>query len=484
MASNDPANPSVTAAPQLTIVEKTSGTQTSDTTPSVDVEIHLETETPGATIFYRTDGIKPFPGTAGTFVYTTGTPVQVFGHTASADIRAVAIGPSMYPSTVTEQLVAVTYQTAPAPTFSPAPGDYGTDQSVAISSPIAGAQIYYTIADGAGPAPTPVPGQPGTTLYSGPVSIAGAGTVKSISAMVVADERLDSAVASGTWSVGLTAAAAPVITSVTTDYYATVTITVDPAGPQIYYTIDGSDPTDPGNPARAAYSAPFSIYGPVVTRAYAVGNGYLASPITENSLTVPLAGGTYDAFDDASFDLAKWEAWHQLGGRAIESGSFQLADSTWVNTNGTANIYGHGQTPGWTGVGHLRSLASGNEWAFTVAAEYMGAVAGGTQGWGIFAWDPYDNSRVKLVSHYNDTNNYSGSIATNANYVLGGDSTGQYVARRVGAVIEIYLDGQLLRVVDATSIHSVFKLYVTANNAYGVNVSYAAVAIDNVSVSQ
>lgn len=481
-ASNDPANPSVTAAPQLTIVEATSGSQTTDTTPSVDVAVHLESETPGAVIFYRTDGTKPVPGTAGTFIYSAGAPIEVSGHTASADIRAIAIGPSMYPSTVSAETVTVTYQAAPAPTFSPTPGDYGTDQNVVIASAVAGAQIYYTIADGAGPAPPPSPGDPGTMLYTGPVSISGAGTVKSIAAIAVADERLDSAVSQGTWTIGLSPAPTPVIAATNAGYYLTATITVTPAGADIFYTLDGSDPTDTANPARRQYTSPFRIFGPVLVRAYAVGNGYLASPVLDASFDVWFDdSGTYDNFDDESFDSAKWDAWHQLGGRAVEFARFQLANGSWVDTTGTANIYGHGQSAGWTGVGHLRSVAAGNEWTFTITHEYMGSEAGGTQGWGIFAWDPYDNSRVKLVSTYND---FNGTTPTNANYVLGGDSVGDYLVRRVGSDIEVYQSGQLLRTVDASSIHSVFQLYVTANNAWGVNVSYAAVAIDTVSVTR
>jgi hypothetical protein len=483
VASNDPANPSVTAAPQLRIVEKTDGSETSDTTPAVDVDLYLESETPGATIFYRTDGARPIPGADGTSIYSSGSSIPVHGHGRAVDIRAVAIGPSMYPSTVTAQSIAVNYVAAPAPTFSPAPGDYATGQSITISSAIAGAEIYYTLEASEAAAPAPVPGAAGTELYTGPITVSGVGSAVSIAAVVVADQRLVSAIAAGTWTIGYDAAPVPQITATPGLFVSSVSIAVDPAGAQIFYTIDGSDPTDTGNPSRTEYTDPFTLYDTRTVRAYADGAGY--TPSAEATSTVTLAGlaGAYDSFDDGVVDTGRWTAWHQLGGRSVEAATFQLADSTGVDTSGTMNVYGHGQNPGWTGVGHLRSVAAGTEWSFTITNEYMGRTAGGTQGWGVFARDPYDGSRVKLVATYNDINIYQGqNTPTNANYVAGGDGVGQYIVRRTGSQIEVHKDGQLIRTLDGSSIQSVFQLYVTANNAFGVDVSYAAVAIDQVSV--
>jgi len=564
-ASNDPANPLVTAAPTLRIVENTSGQDTTDTTPAADVAIFFESETRGASIFYRTDGQAPEPGNAGTTRYSSDAPVRLAGHASAADIRAIAIGPGMYPSLITEQTVTVTYNQLDAPTFSPAPGAYSAGQSVTISGP-AGATIYYTVVDGVGPAPDPVPGQSGTQQYTDAIVVSGDGTVKSVAAIAVQDERLDSSVSRGTW--GIAATVEPVaITPETETFTGVVTVSLATATPDatIYYTLDGSDPSDAANPDRIAYDNPFAVsesltvsasaekpgYGPApitsrsytiavapvaitpegethtflavvslatptpeatiyytldgsdpsdaanpnrisyessfviyesrTVRAWAERAGYDPSPITEKSYTIT-ATGFYDDFEDGQLDPIRWTPGTAAFGSIEESDSFFRAPHQTGSTDGniTANVYGF-RSAGGTGWARLDSIATGNAWAFTVVEEQMGAEAGNVQGWAIRAKDPGSGSLVNLITHYNDTDIYLGAnTPTNANYVLGGDSVGDYAVRKVGTSLEVYLNGELLRTLDGSTIGPEFQISVWATNAWGVNVSYAAVAIDDV----
>lgn len=53
-ASSDPANPAMTAPPQLLIIERTNRIETSSITPSANVDIGLYSETRGSVIYSRT----------------------------------------------------------------------------------------------------------------------------------------------------------------------------------------------------------------------------------------------------------------------------------------------------------------------------------------------------------------------------------------------------------------------------------------------
>jgi len=81
---------------------------------------------------------------------------------------------------------------AAAPSFSPAPGAYGSAPSVAITTSTSGASIRYTT-DGSTPSET------AGTIYSGPIFTRSTTTLKAIA---YASGYIDSAGASGTYSIG------------------------------------------------------------------------------------------------------------------------------------------------------------------------------------------------------------------------------------------------------------------------------------------
>jgi len=119
--------------------------------------------TPGALIYYTTDGTTPTTGSA---QYTSSISVS-----SAETIQAIAIAPAFAASTITSASYA--FQTA-VPNFNPPPAAYSTGQSVTISDDTPGATIYYTT-DGTTPTTN-------SAKYSGPIAVS---QTTSIRAMAV-----------------------------------------------------------------------------------------------------------------------------------------------------------------------------------------------------------------------------------------------------------------------------------------------------------
>ncbi len=203
----DPSTPSITAAPGVSYSSSGgSGTLQSGgtATTTADTQITLQTSTVGSVIYYTTDGSNPDPRSSTTNKYSSSITVSLASPTVSNSsiamtIKAIAIGPNMMPSTVSSAKVTVQYPQAAAPVLSPPAGAYvRTPVSVTLSSATAGSTIYYTTASGTGPAPLPVPGQPGTTQYSGAISLAMPGA---IAAVAIHGQMIDSVTSNGAYTV-------------------------------------------------------------------------------------------------------------------------------------------------------------------------------------------------------------------------------------------------------------------------------------------
>ena len=563
-ASVDPSNPSITSAPVVSANEKTSGAAVASFDSTLDLDIALATDTRGATIFYTTDGSDPIPG-LNADPYEG--PIAVHGHEATADIRAIAIGPGMYPSLVAEQLVVVTYNAAATPAFSVAPGNYQSDQTLTLTALEAGeastsadTEIWYTILNDVGVAPDPVPGAAGTQLYSGSISIAGTGTAVSIAAVAVRPERTTSEIARGTWTIGYPGTAQPTITPTdpaprynattvviasttenATIYYtldgtapttdltgvpSPVTVPVDgqttiraiaisdttavsaeqqvtlsfEVGPvsitptettfvgavsvslatetddaQIFYTIDGSDPRSSGS--AQLFTGSFGRESDTTVRAFATRDGYAESAVAERTYTAS-SFTMYDDFADGEINGTLWIDGSQLGGRVFEASTFVYPSGASVATPGTINIYGRVLPGGQTGNGVLTTVGVSPRWQFDIVDEYMGAQAGGAQGWAIYAIDPAGVT-VQVVNHWNDIRNHPnpGEPGPSPNF---SDGSGTYEVRSDGTVLEVFRNGGHLRTINVGVPFGTFQLRFRAQNAYGVNVSEAGLAIDNV----
>ena len=119
-----------------------------------------------AKIYYTIDGSAP---SASSTLYTTAISVAT-----SETIKAIAIDAALQNSNIAsaayviQPVIAIT----PAVTFAPAPGTYGSAQSVTLADTDANAKIYYTI-DGSTPSAS-------STLYTSAISVATSETINAI----------------------------------------------------------------------------------------------------------------------------------------------------------------------------------------------------------------------------------------------------------------------------------------------------------------
>src|SRR5581483_851642 len=97
--------------------------------------VTLSDATPGASIYYTTDGSTP-SGTSAAY----SKAIQV---SSTETIEAIAIAAGYANSAVARAGYTINLPAAATPAFSPAGGTYTTAQSVTISDATAGSSIYY-----------------------------------------------------------------------------------------------------------------------------------------------------------------------------------------------------------------------------------------------------------------------------------------------------------------------------------------------------
>ena len=149
------------------------------------VLVTISDSTPGAAIYYTTDGT--IPSTASN-VYTG--PIAV---SSATTIQAIAVVSGDSSSTIASGTYAIQAPQTATPTFGPVPQSYSLPQSVTISDITPGATIYYT-----------TNGTPPTTsssIYTGPIVV---NTSTTIEAIAVASGLATSALATATYVIGNT----------------------------------------------------------------------------------------------------------------------------------------------------------------------------------------------------------------------------------------------------------------------------------------
>jgi hypothetical protein len=233
---------------------------------SSSVQVTITDSTPGATIYYTTDGSTP---TTSSSQYTG--PITV---TSTETINAFATAPSYTPSSMAS--ATYTFQTqAATPAFSPAPGTYSSAQSVSISDSTPNAAIYYTT-DGSTPTTS-------STQYTGPITVS---TTTTLNAIASAPNYTQSAVASATYTIQIPQAATPTFDPSGGSYVVPQSVTISDSTPNatIYYTTDGSTPTT----SSSQYTGPILVVKTTTIKAIAVASGYSASSAGSASYTYPL----------------------------------------------------------------------------------------------------------------------------------------------------------------------------------------------------
>jgi N-acetylneuraminic acid mutarotase len=192
-------------------------------------KLTISDATPGATIYYTTDGTTPIPSSP---VYAAGpitvsssetvTALAVIGVPGNTVWYGIALpsGGALVSSVATAGYILNLPPTA-APTFSTPSGTYTAPQTVTISDATAGATIYYTTN---GTTPTT-----GSTRYTGTITVFSSETIEAIA---VASGYANSAVVSAVYTINqppiFSLGASPTSLTVKSGGQGTVTLTVTP----------------------------------------------------------------------------------------------------------------------------------------------------------------------------------------------------------------------------------------------------------------
>ena len=225
--------------------------------------VTISDSTPGAVIYYTTDGSVPTPSST---KYTG--PITV---SSTETINAIATAANYVSSAVASGMYTIQL-TAATPAFSPAAGTYTTAQTVTISDATPGALIYYTT-DGTTPTTS-------SAKYTGPITVS---STETIHAIATAANYVSSAVASALYTIQLTAAM-PAFSPAAGTYTTAQTVTMSDATPGalIYYTIDGTNPTT----SSAKYTGPITVSSTQTIHAIAAATSYSNSAVASAAYTI------------------------------------------------------------------------------------------------------------------------------------------------------------------------------------------------------
>jgi len=224
--------------------------------------VEISCTTAGSKIYYTLDRTAP---TSSSTLYSGTISVSI-----TTTIKAIAIKTGMADSdlatasyTINLPLPKVT-----TPIFNISNGSYTETQSVEITCATPNAKIYYTL-DGTAPTSS-------SSLYSGTLSVSITSTIKAIAIKTgMADSDL--AMANYTINIPALQVAKPVF-SVPAGAYTTaqtLTITCATPGATIYYSTNGSDPSN----SLLIYTASITIAADMTLKAIAKKAGYIDSPI-------------------------------------------------------------------------------------------------------------------------------------------------------------------------------------------------------------
>lgn len=239
----------------------------------------ITTPTPGAAIFYTTDGSDP---TQSSIQYTQA--VQL-GLNTTTTLKARAFVNGWNPSAIGSQTYVITGQvTIPGQVFTPVAGTYTTAQSVTISTTTlpAGATIRYT-ENGSDPTPT-------SPIYTGQTISVPLNTVKTVKARAFLTGWDPSPVYEAVYNVtGTIVLPTPTFTPAAGTYQTAQNISINapatPTGVSLYYTLNGTDPTE----ASLLYQGPIALplnSGPTTIKVRGYKAGWVPSTIASATYTI------------------------------------------------------------------------------------------------------------------------------------------------------------------------------------------------------
>jgi hypothetical protein len=223
--------------------------------------IFISSATSPSTIYYTTDGTTP---TNKSTRYLGPLSVKV-----SETIKAITYASGYNPSQVGTEAYIIN-PPAPTPTFTPKAGTYNSVQTVTISDS-AGGTMYYTT-DGSTPTSN-------STRYLGPITLKTSETIKAID---TAAGYSASAVATAAYVIEAQAAT-PALSLATGTYASAQTLTITDADKgTIYYTTDGTTPTN----SSTRYLGPFLVKSSETVQAVVYASGYSPSAVASATYTI------------------------------------------------------------------------------------------------------------------------------------------------------------------------------------------------------
>lgn len=224
--------------------------------------VKLTTETGGASIYYTTDGSEPT--TKSTKYTSSGIKITEAGTTY---IRAVAYKSGNGYSEETEFDITVSKLAAPKASASSSSNGY----KIKLTGS-SGATIYYTT-NGSTPTTS-------SKKYTSAFTVTSSCTIKAIA---VKNGYANSAVYTGKVNIE-SKVANPTATQKAYSTYTAVTFKCTTSGAKIYYTTDGSDPSEYGKAVSSGTTV--KIYSSCLLRYVAKKSGYNDSPVVRSTVNV------------------------------------------------------------------------------------------------------------------------------------------------------------------------------------------------------
>jgi alpha-tubulin suppressor-like RCC1 family protein len=270
--------------------------------------VTLATTTPGATIRYTTDGTTP---TSSSTAYSS--PLSIVTTTT---LNAAGFLSGYITSDTATAVYTLNLGTLAAAGMSPGAGTYVGSVSVTLSGP-SGATLTYTT-DGTDPTAA-------SPIYSSPLTLTATTTLK---AKAFKTDWTPSATTTTVYTIQVVA---PAFSPVAGQYAVgqTVTLSCSTPGATIYYTLDGSTPTQ-SSPSTASGGTLFVGNYTLKAQAWATG----LSPSSVTSATYTISG--------------------QVGGGAVAAGTYH---GIVLKTDGTVWAWGY-NVYGQVGDGSTTSRAS------------------------------------------------------------------------------------------------------------------------------
>jgi hypothetical protein len=269
--------------------------------------VTISDTTPGATIYYTTNGTTP---TTSSTVYSGAITVSV-----SETLEAIATASGYTTSALATAAYTINLAGAATPTFSVPGGTYSSTQSVTISDTTPSATIYYTTN---GTAPTT-----SSSVYSGAITVS---STETLEAIATASGYTTSALATAAYTINLTAAATPTFSVPGGTYSSAQSVTISDSTPgaTIYYTTNGTTPTT----SSSVYNGAISVSSTETLEAIATASGYTTSAMATAAYTINVTAAAAPTFSVP-------------GGTYSSTQSVTISDTTpsatiYYTTNGTA----------------------------------------------------------------------------------------------------------------------------------------------------